>query len=274
MTNQSGQKPKMKNRIHCNFFSFPWVGGMPPRKLIEHHGHARLLLEFGVEPGDQPIRCAWCGWRNGAEQGGFFFRSDRKDRLQLHRCFPGPHFVMDGYVAMCDRCLPYTIQDHNWQCAWPGVWIVYPLRCDPIDVFVYGYANDFKVADALKQVWGKIPYRHRQLMRVYLRDDDRAREDGQTPVAWQRLRIETLPAWSNWGRGWLGCNMAKGHVIRLWATAVKRMNQKSLAALLAHELAHTYQRAQGSAKAGKSREAEAQGIAARWGFPNKDIFRA
>ena len=173
---------------------------------------------------------------------------------------------------MCDRCLPYTIQDHTSEAGWPGVWIEQPLRRDPIDVFRYGYTDDQRVANALKQVWDKIPYRHRRRMREYLRDDDRSREDGQTPVAWRQLRIETLPRWPNWGRGAIGLNMAKGHVIRLGAMAAKRMSQKSLAALVAHELAHTYQYARPSDRACEDIEADAQDIAGRWGFPNKDIF--
>jgi hypothetical protein len=255
-----------------DFLFLPLAGMRLPRKIYDHCGHIRQLLEFDVTPTNRPQRCAWCGCRNGSEQEDLFFGSKRKIRLECHRCFPGPRFVMDGYVTVCDRCLPYTIQDHKSKSEWPGVWIEEPLRRDPIGVFQYGYANDQRVANALEQVWKKVPYRNRRQMREYLQDDDRSREDGENTVAWRRLRIETLPRWPNWGQGVIGLNMARGHVIRLSATAVKRMSQRSLAALVAHELAHTFQRARGSARTGESREAEAQEIAGRWGFPDKDIF--
>jgi len=240
------------------FYLLPCVGEKLPRRTYVHKGHVRQLLEFSVEPGC-PQRCAWCGCKNYSS-------------LKCHRCFPGPRFVMDGYVDMCDQCLPYTIKDHKSASDWPGVWIEEPLRHDPIDVYVYRYADDYRVASALREVWHKIPYRHRRRMREYLQDDDCRHEGRHTPVAWRRLRIETLPRWPNWGGDYSGINLARGHVIRLWPTVVKRMSQKSLAALVAHELAHTFQYAHRSGRACEDIEADAREIAERWGFPDKDIF--
>jgi hypothetical protein len=263
--------------------STPHTLWLPRRRYVKRN-RTRFLLEFGPTP-FLPYRCAWCGYPDAAEKNLFSsFSSDWDDGVNVGRIYPGPQFVMDGYVALCDEC-QWVVRDHREPSRGHGIASLRPIRGCPIEILAYGYADDLRVADAVSQVWQRIPHLERRRIRVFLADDVReADDDGQPPVALGRLRIETLPLWPVWGRGLLGSNMACGHVIRVWATAARYMNQPALAALFAHEMAHTYQHATGTIpvsqdafdvaarkKVKGQMEAEAQEIAGRWGFPDTDM---
>ena len=179
---------------------------------------------------------------------------------------------MDGFVVLCSDC-QYSV--HRWHSRpkkqWTGVPAIRPIADSPIEVVRYGYADDDRVAGTVADLWRSMPRAHRRRLLEYLRSDDRCERAKYSPVAPGALRIETLPRWPNWGHGVMGLNLERGHIIRLWTTAVQRMSQPALTALVGHELAHTYQDAVGSKLIldyethTVEAEAEANEIASSWG---------
>ena len=57
------------------------------------------------------------------------------------------------------------------------------------------------------------------------------------------MRFEALGRWPGMGRT-VGMNMDCGHVIRLRASFVRQANNHALIEVIAHELAHTEQKAE------------------------------
>ena len=251
-----------------NCLSVPAPCWLPRRRYTEN-GQTRLLLEFSPDPAWPHRRCAYCGCRDQSDE---FLFGTFGEPMRCHRVFPGPRFVTDGFVVACPDCWEVVVDDHAEATDWPGIAVLRPVRGCPIEIARFGYADDARVAAAVEHVWNAAPRPDRRRILRYLEADNRGPVDDQPQVAVGRLRVETVPQWYVWGRNVLGENMAQGHVIRLWATAVREMDGAALAALAAHELAHSLQYATGTmpveqdAASREQVEADARAIAGLWGF--------
>jgi len=123
----------------------------------------------------------------------------------------------------------------NWrQTAPPFI----PIFADlPIQLVVRGRCDDAALAQAIRDTFDRIPAPSRRKIVEYVCSHDGVSTTGKG------MRFEALGRWPGMGN-YDGMNMDWGHVIRLRASYVRRADTEDLAQTIAHELAHTEQKAE------------------------------
>jgi hypothetical protein len=171
----------------------------------------------------------------------------------------------------------------------------------------YGHGNDMQFAVRFRDTWKKLPlWVRRRLLRHWREDQDQARTivgifdttRCQHPIGWPPRnpaeyiispRIELLSGWIG-PRGddivdaprhppkEVGHTFARGHLLRFHAPQVDRMPVGVAECLIAHELAHAYQFANGIAEDlgpyetnSYEWEADAEDTLTNWGFEDRII---
>lgn len=230
--------------LRRSFFMDSCLLPSPRKQLLrtyDYFGTQRELLEFHVENAWWDRHCAWCDMSHGAHKREF------GHEMLCYRMFPGPRFVVDGFVALCDDCKDTVCQDHTALTTdWLGLPTISPVWGAPIKVVRYGYADDKRLAEACANAWHDLPDDDRDWMLAYLAHDDREQRSlFGAPVAVRSLRIEALPRWSNWNHRAAKTWYCEGHVIRVLADDVRRMSGQALKSAIMYGLTGTLQYAHG-----------------------------
>ena len=212
-------------------------------------------LDFAAFPHESQI-CVWCG----------------TTPERIHDQFRVTHDVvhpLDGYVTLCDSCAwrdfatPTTRNrkiENRWRTTAP---LLIPIVPDaPIYLVVRKKCDDIMLADAIKEVFARLPRKIRNKIVSYTMAD---------PLWFLRgLRFECLGRWAGISDA-AGMNMENGHVIRLRASFVKTATPDALLTTIAHELGHTEQCAEDlTFRTQNECELDVERRIAEWGFGNED----
>lgn len=158
----------------------------------------------------------------------------------------GPHPV-GGLVGLCSRCRTYEfyrlgpkkLTDRicsRWRKTAPPFIPIVPNA--PIQLVVRGCCNDEALAVTIRDTLDRVPVRSRQKIMDYVLTENSCFRTGKG------MRFESLGRWPGMGEC-VGMNMDGGHAIRLRASFVRKADVQDLTSTIAHELAHTEQKAEG-----------------------------
>jgi hypothetical protein len=178
---------------------------------------------------------------------------------------PAGRYTIQGLVGICKECeYSYDREERwreivkNWRSAAPPFIQLWPRT--RMQLVARGRCEDEALAQVIKETLAKVPQRSRQKIVDYVHTDYAYSTTGMG------MRFEALDRWPGMGEV-VGCNMDWGHAIRLRASHCRRGGD-GLVTTIAHELAHTEQRAEG--KRFETEDECERDVEARlqtWGFP-------
>ncbi|MHB0958242.1 MAG: hypothetical protein ACYC0X_12250 [Pirellulaceae bacterium] len=179
-------------------------------------------------------------------------------RVTLGRLHP-----IGGLVGICERC-GYSVRKKPLLAKWrktapPFIRIVAGA---PILLVVRGSCDDKALATAIRETFDRVPMPSRKKIMEYVCTDERHSTTGKG------LRFEAIGRWPGMSDA-TGMNMDSGHAIRLRASFVRTSDVQELATVIAHELAHTEQKAEGlHFEIDNECERDVEKRLKSWGFDN------
>lgn len=196
-------------------------------KRTDTPGH----IDFALA-GHEIKRCVLCG---EVPQDGQWW-SDYRVTPEI------PHPIR-GSVGVCLKCSRWDEDDNladkvlvTWRRTALSFIPIVPHT--PIQLAVRGCCNDVALASVIRDTLVRVPLRCRQRVMDYVL------ADGHCSTTGKGMRFEALGRWPGMGTA-AGMNMDNGHAIRLRASFVRKADMPDLSGTIAHELAHTEQKAEG-----------------------------
>ncbi len=173
---------------------------------------------------------------------------------------PAGRYPIHGLVGVCcgDEEFPNKKKIvADWRQKAPD--FIRLFRDLPIQLVARGRCDDKALAQAIRDVFAKVPSPSRKKVIDYVLSSDHSSTTGKG------MRFEALDRWPKMGI-YTGMNMDCGHAIRLRASHVKRATNESLLVIIAHELAHTEQNADNLRLREEESELDVESRLRSWGF--------